>query len=60
MILLSHLGRVKEESDKEKNDLRPVARRLSELLGKDVTFVPVTRGKQLEQAVTICRQEMLF
>lgn len=51
VILLSHLGRVKEESDKEKNDLRPVALRLSELLGKDVTFIPVTRGEQLEQAV---------
>ncbi|ARW20244.1 Phosphoglycerate kinase [Pediococcus pentosaceus] len=31
--------------------LRPVAQRLSDLLGKPVTFVPVTRGAQLEDAV---------
>ena len=30
VILLSHLGRIKEESDKEKNTLEPVALRLSE------------------------------
>ena len=51
VILLSHLGRIKEESDKAKNDLKPVAIRLSELLGKAVTFIPETRGQQLEQAV---------
>ena len=44
VILLSHLGRIKEESDKAKNDLKPVAIRLSELLGKAVTFIPETRG----------------
>ena len=38
VIVLSHLGRVKEESDKEKNSLRPVAKRLSELLYKEVKF----------------------
>ena len=31
--------------------LRPVAQRLSDLLDKPVTFVPVTRGAQLEDAV---------
>ena len=30
IILLSHLGRVKEESDLAKNDLSPVAKRLTE------------------------------
>ena len=43
VILLSHLGRVKEESDLAKNDLAPVAKRLSELLGKEVIFSPTTR-----------------
>lgn len=43
VILLSHLGRVKEEADKLKNDLAPVAKRLEELLNKKVTFVPTTR-----------------
>ena len=44
VILLSHLGRVKEESDKTKNDLAPVAKRLEELLNKKVTFVKTTRN----------------
>ena len=34
VILLSHLGRVKEEADLTKNNLAPVAKRLSELLDK--------------------------
>lgn len=50
-ILFSHLGRVKEESDKAGKSLRPVAQRLSELLDKPVTFVPETRGKELEDAI---------
>ena len=51
IILMSHLGKVKEEADKAKNTLKPVADRLSELLGKEVKFVPVTHGKELEDAV---------
>ncbi|WP_219591826.1 phosphoglycerate kinase, partial [Vibrio parahaemolyticus] len=31
--------------------LKPVAERLSELLKKPVTFVPATRGKELEDAI---------
>ncbi len=52
VILFSHLGRVKEEADLLKNDLLPVSKRLSELLGKEVTFIPKTRGKELEDAVS--------
>ena len=51
VILLSHLGRVKEEADLAKNDLRPVATRLSELLGQEVKFIDKTRGEELETAV---------
>ncbi|MER1934702.1 MAG: phosphoglycerate kinase [Priestia megaterium] len=51
VILFSHLGKVKTEEDKAGKSLRPVAERLSELLGKDVTFVPETRGKELEDAI---------
>ncbi|CAC97779.1 phosphoglycerate kinase [Listeria innocua] len=50
-ILFSHLGKVKTEEDKEGKSLRPVAARLSELLGKEVKFVPTTRGPELEKAV---------
>ena len=51
VILLSHLGRVKEEADLAKNNLLPVSVRLSELLGKDVKFINVTRGIELENAI---------
>ena len=50
-ILFSHLGRVKTEEDKAGKSLAPVADRLGELLGKEVTFVPETRGESLEAAI---------
>ncbi|MGN8981889.1 phosphoglycerate kinase [Enterococcus villorum] len=50
-ILFSHLGRVKTEEDKAGKSLAPVAKRLGELLGKEVTFVPETRGEELETAI---------
>ncbi|EAE6692467.1 phosphoglycerate kinase [Listeria monocytogenes] len=50
-ILFSHLGKVKTEEDKEGKSLHPVAARLSELLGKEVKFVPTTRGPALEKAI---------
>ncbi|EAC5491092.1 phosphoglycerate kinase, partial [Listeria monocytogenes] len=50
-ILFSHLGRVKEEADKAGKSLAPVAKRLGELLGKEVTFVDETRGEKLETAI---------
>ena len=50
-ILFSHLGRIKTEEDKEKLSLRPVAEHLADLLNKKVTFVPATRGEQLEKAI---------
>ena len=50
-ILLSHLGRIKTEDDKKDLSLRPIAERLSNLLNKPVTFVPATRGPQLEDAI---------
>ena len=52
IILLSHLGRVKEEADLQKNDLAPVATRLSELLNKEVLFIPKTRGVEVEDAIS--------
>ena len=51
VILLSHLGRIKEEGDLEKNSLLPVSNRLSELLGKKVIFINKTRGTILENAI---------
>ena len=51
LVFFSHLGKVKEESDKEGLSLKPVADDLSKKLGKDVTFVPETRGEKLETAI---------
>ena len=50
-ILFSHLGKVKTEEDKASKSLRPAAERLAELLGKDVKFIPETRGAELEAAI---------
>lgn len=51
-ILFSHLGRVKEEADKEGKSLAPVAADLAAKLGQDVKFIPgVTRGAELEAVV---------
>jgi phosphoglycerate kinase len=50
-ILFSHLGRVETAEDKKDQTLLPVAKRLEELLGKKVLFIPETRGQELEQAI---------
>ena len=52
LILLSHLGRVENEEDKKGSSLAPVAKRLAEHLNQTVTFVPFTRGKEVEEAVS--------
>lgn len=52
VILLSHLGRVKTDKDKENNSLKPIAFRLSELLDKKVIFVDETCGEVLESTVS--------
>lgn len=57
VILLSHLGRVKEEADLKKNDLSPVATRLSELLDKKVRFINATRGQEVEEAVSNMKEK---
>ena len=51
VILMSHLGRVKEEKDLVKNDLFPVAQRLSNLLNQKVLFCKATSGVELKIAV---------
>ena len=61
VILMSHLGKVKHklaQEDPEKfakqikdGNMAPVAKRLGELLGQEVVFVPATRGEELEKAV---------
>ena len=52
IILLSHLGKVKTEEDKKTKTLKVVAKRLSELLNKDIKFVPETRGELVNKYVS--------
>ena len=52
VILLSHLGRIKEESDKVKNNLDVVAKRLSKLLNRKVIFVDEVVGEKVETAIS--------
>ena len=49
LVLTSHLGRPKNEPDPAFS-LKPVAARLSELLGKEVKFVPAAIGPEAEAA----------
>lgn len=58
VILFSHLGKIdykktpeEIEALKVKNDLRPVAERLGQLLGQEVIFSSVTQGKELTSKV---------
>ena len=51
IILMSHLGKVKEEEDLKTKSLKPVAKRLGELLNKDITFVPEVRGVLVNDAI---------
>ncbi|MCU5747109.1 phosphoglycerate kinase [Staphylococcus sp. SQ8-PEA] len=51
VVLFSHLGKVKEESDKESLTLEPIAKDLESKLDQKVKFVPETRGENLEQSI---------
>lgn len=51
VILMSHLGKIKTDEDKAKNDMSIVADCLAQLQSAPVKFVGVTRGAELEEAV---------
>ncbi len=56
-ILVSHLGRPKgKPEDKEKFTLKPVAERLSELLGKPVPLAPDCVGAEVEKMVQAMKE----
>lgn len=60
IVLFSHLGRVSSEADKAANSLAPVAKRLSELLNKEVKFIPVTKGPILEKAISELKEKEIL
>ena len=51
VIILSHLGRIKSEHDKETNSLKVVADYLQLQLGKEVKFFNVTRDMNLKENI---------
>lgn len=51
LILMSHLGRPKTDADKAKFKMDPVADRLRELVGGNVTKVDAVVGPEVEKAV---------
>lgn len=57
IILLSHLGRIKTEEDKVKNSLKPISIRLSQLLNKNVLFIPYTKGKIVEKSINNMKEK---
>ncbi|BDU67715.1 MAG: phosphoglycerate kinase [Candidatus Tyloplasma litorale] len=52
VVLFTHLGRVTSEEDKISKSVKVVAEKLAELSGWDVKFIPNTRGKELEKAIS--------
>ena len=57
VILMSHLGRVKEEADLDKNNLYPVFERLKELIDTNIYFSNVTRGEELENLINNMKEK---
>lgn len=51
VVLMSHLGRVKTEEDKQNKTLKPVAEELADLLNMPIKFVNITHGEILEESV---------
>lgn len=52
VIILAHLGKVKEEKDKKKNSLKIVYQRLKKLLKSKLVFIPYTNDSRIEEAIS--------
>lgn len=51
VIIMSHLGKIKDEKDKDNNSLFIVYKRLCELLSTKVLFSSATKGRILEEKI---------
>lgn len=61
LILMSHLGRIKQEEDISHNSLKVVSKKLSELLNQEITFFEdSTSHDVLEKASNLNRGEIIF
>lgn len=57
VIILSHLGKIKEAEDLEKNSLYPVYLRLKELLPTNIYFSKEPRGEELEYLINNLKEK---
>ncbi len=53
IILLSHLGKIKTEEDKQTHSLEPVAKRLKELVGREVYFSKEILDPELKKRIEL-------
>lgn len=52
VIIMSHLGKIKDEEDKKKNTLYIVYEELLKLINTKIIFSPATHGKILEEKIS--------
>ena len=57
IILMTHLGKVKTEEDKNKNTLLPVKEELEKLLNKSIFFSHELKGKDLEDKINNLQEQ---
>lgn len=57
IIVMSHFGKVEKETDKKDNSIEIVAKRLSELLDKEIKFCPYTSGNELVKMVNELKEK---
>ena len=51
LVIMSHLGKIKTETDKEQNNMKIVYERLNELLPNKIKFMNETSGKELKNTI---------
>ena len=60
IILMSHMGKIKNIEDKEKNTLLPVKEALERLLNKEIKFSSCLKGEELENIVSSLKQREIL
>ena len=60
VIILSHLGKVKTEEDKQSNTLYPVYEKLKSYIDTPVYFSKETRGESLEKLVSNLKEQEIL
>lgn len=59
IVIMSHLGRPNGKPN-PKYSMKPVAERLQQILGLNVTFLPACVGDEVKNAIDNCKPEEIF